>query len=530
MREQRVQAYCILAVLRERDLVVQQISENTESLIGYKPDTIAGNSLDSLLMEDSVEAVRSVLRKCSSMEELQAAMPMILKVVDGSSWSAVIHRPPGSENDEGGTVVIELEPNLEKGQTQLPNGSKAIESFSQAEIIKAKERLQAEFDERNLCQIITEVLASITGFERVCSYSFSKEGHGEVMGETLLDKTLPPFKGLRFPASDVPMFSRAMFYSTRARMMHDAQDDGVNLHPLVNPSTTRPLDMYYCNSRAPTACCRTYHVNIRSRSQLVYSVIVNSKLWGLITLHTQSPTYVSYRARSSIVPLSQLFSRCLEAVLKDRARGAHERAMLVPSELLAKLPAGEVANYVDSFAPAAGGALHADAAAIVPKCCGAALFDTKRKVVVKTGETPAQAEIERLIGIVQSGRTTIRRNATSSGAADVWTSENVQDDCKAEQPALEWKGGFVALPLPNGGFGFWFRRPVEQEVSWAGNKADLYTEGEGGKLGPRNSFALWKEAIGDRCEAFRDEDVVAARSFASSIGTALAAASARPAP
>eukprot|EP00741_Cyanophora_paradoxa_P016881 tig00020943_g16304.t1 len=360
-----VQSFCVLAVLRELDLVVQQISRNTEALLGVRPEAVQGDTLDGLVSEESVQVIRSALRGTRSNEELQAAMPLTVSAHDGSRWYGILHRPPGAENDDGGcgefeielecegrrpgdsyislaivitrafglqlaivnldrlsfAAVLELEPFVEKdaiaSDARLPTGFTAVASYPSAEIQKGKdwvcsnsaERVQGEYEETKLCQVITEVLSSISRFDRVCCYAFSKEGHGQVMGETLRDRNLPPFFGLRFPASDIPIFSRAIFYSTRARLMLDSHDTGVGLLPDLNPDTKRALDMYFSNARAPTPCCRQFHLNISSRSQLVYSVVVNNKLWGLVTLHHGTGVYVPYKARTSLVGIVQVRMR-----------------------------------------------------------------------------------------------------------------------------------------------------------------------------------------------------------------------------
>eukprot|EP00741_Cyanophora_paradoxa_P016880 tig00020943_g16303.t1 len=122
-----------------------------------------------------------------------------------------------------------------------------------------------------------------------------------------------------------------------------------------------------------------------------------------------------------------------------------------------------------------------------------------------------------------SARIVSRSRYPDSDGHQVWTTENAQArSVGVGGRALAWKGGFIAVSVFNDVVAFWFRRPLQQEVSWAGDRNSAYVETDDGKLGPRNSFALWKEAVGDRCENFNEEDIVAARVFASAIAAALA--------
>eukprot|EP00741_Cyanophora_paradoxa_P019589 tig00021133_g18910.t1 len=546
MTAQLVQSFCVLAVLRESDLVVQQISKNTETLLGVKPDKVAGDTLDTILSDKSVEEIRACLRAGSSNEELQAAMPLTLTAQRGSKWYGILHRPPGSENDRGGCAVLELEPFLEKEEDTLPNGFAAFDAYPAALMLKGRERLQGESDEAALCRVVTEVLSEVSGFDRVCCFAFSKEGHGHVRSETLRDAKLTPYLGLHFPATDIPVFSRAIFYASRARLILDSTDEGVGLFPELHPEKKHALDMYYCNSRAPARCVREFNTNSNSRTQLVYSIIANNKLWGLVSMyHHNKGMYVSYKARTSLVGIVQLFSRCLESATRDQTRLAKERALLAPTELLAigsNTAGGEAVTAgppdIGLWAvarPAEGSpdasALNASIAAIIPKCSGSVVLDLSTKRAAKAGEVVEEGELEWLAQLLHSGKSSVRRypdNSKSASRHDVWVSDNAPTDCRVDGKALSWKGGFLAVSVygnQNGGQGvtaFWFRRPALQSVDWIGENHKPLTEADKGKLGPQNSFVLWKAAVGERCEYFSDDEVATARLFASAIASAIA--------
>jgi light-regulated signal transduction histidine kinase (bacteriophytochrome) len=72
-----------------------------------------------------------------------------------------------------------------------------------------------------LCDSLAEQIAELTGFDRVMLYNFNEEQHGTVLSE-VNNGHLPSYRGLRFPASDIPKQARELYVLNTTRIIPDA--------------------------------------------------------------------------------------------------------------------------------------------------------------------------------------------------------------------------------------------------------------------------------------------------------------------
>ncbi|MCY0464259.1 histidine kinase, partial [Klebsiella pneumoniae] len=83
----------------------------------------------------------------------------------------------------------------------------------------------------------------------VKSYRFDTEGNGLVNAE-LVDDDYPSYKGLCFPASDIPAQARALYCANRIRVIEDADYQPARLLPAANLLTGQPLDLSFSTLRS----------------------------------------------------------------------------------------------------------------------------------------------------------------------------------------------------------------------------------------------------------------------------------------
>lgn len=124
---------------------------------------------------------------------------------------AVLHRV-----DVG--LVIDLEPVRPSDPTATAAG--ALQSHKLA--AKAISRLQGlpGGDIGLLCDAVVEEVRELTGYDRVMTYKFHEDEHGEVIAE-IRRSDLEPYLGLHYPATDIPQASRFLFMKNRVRMICD---------------------------------------------------------------------------------------------------------------------------------------------------------------------------------------------------------------------------------------------------------------------------------------------------------------------
>lgn len=139
--------------------------------------------------------------------------------------------------DSNGLLVIELEPtpqlSFEAAQQWVPMDVD----------IRA---LLPNVDDRDsigdVADAIAQVFKQYIGFDSVMVYQFDKTYCGEVIGEAASTDSRS-FKGLKFPASDIPSQARELYLKNRVRCVYDVEEQVIGLKPSVKEAERPPLDL-----------------------------------------------------------------------------------------------------------------------------------------------------------------------------------------------------------------------------------------------------------------------------------------------
>ena len=294
-----IQPHGTLLVLRESDLVLLQVADNTEAVLGLPPDRLLGRGLATLgvALEDQV-------RGLAASQALQEPYPIALMVQPpqlasrpGHGW---LHRVAAQH-----VLVLEIEPvaapHLFDDPTVLDRLAVAVNDFGQAASIGA------------LCDAVARHVRDLSGYGRVMVYKFDPDGHGKVIAEAR-DARLESWLGHHYPASDIPQRARALYLSNRLRLLVDADYAAVPLRPARLP---RPdggedeLDMSMCTLRSMSPLHLQYMKNMGVTATLVISLVREGRLWGLIAAHHGAPRATSSpRSSRRASPCSRTSRRC----------------------------------------------------------------------------------------------------------------------------------------------------------------------------------------------------------------------------
>ena len=82
-----------------------------------------------------------------------------------------------------------------------------------------------------------------------------------------------PFKGLRFPASDIPSQARALYVKNLVRCVYDTDEAPVPLLPALSDSERKPLDMSLSMVRGVSSVHLQYMRNMGIRASFSVSLI-----------------------------------------------------------------------------------------------------------------------------------------------------------------------------------------------------------------------------------------------------------------
>src|SRR5690606_6961327 len=102
-------------------------------------------------------------------------------------------------------------------------------------------RVASSDDDADFHQRVAEQVRLLIGYDRVMVYRFRHDDSGEVVAESR-DPALPPYLGLRYPASDIPPQARRLYLRNRIRVIPDARYAPVPILPGRN-AQGEPLDL-----------------------------------------------------------------------------------------------------------------------------------------------------------------------------------------------------------------------------------------------------------------------------------------------
>jgi light-regulated signal transduction histidine kinase (bacteriophytochrome) len=327
---------------------------------------------------------------------------------------------------------------------------------------------------------LADAAQRLTGHERAMVYQFRPDWSGEVIAEVRAAH-LMPFLGLRFPASDIPAQARALYMRNKVRVTVDAAAPQVKLLP----TTTAPdLGMAVLRSVSPTHLA--YLGNMGVRSSLVASILVDDQLWGMLACHHDQPSLPPAAVRAGLEALADAFAPAVRrqrvraaAVAAQQAASAEARLALAatrPGRLLPLLLAGP-----DN---------------LMQLCDADGVAWTDGAHLIAAGTAPPPAWIRRML----------QRTQHAPGGATLLESTSLGHGTDHDIAAADSVAGMLAASLPGGGMLALFREEFVHEVAWGGNPAKPMVPGPDGSLGPRTSFALWRESVRGTCRPWREAD------------------------
>ena len=454
-----IQPHGVLLVLSVPELIILQVSSNTQGYLGAEPTSLLSQPLSKVVDLEQVKIIKQNLEDNSGVNLLRLSI-----LVSGQKqyFDCSVHR-----RDD--LVILELEPTDCEHQGDF---------FSfQTLVTRAIATLQSTSELREFLQLVTLQIQHITNFDRVMVYEFDASGAGKVVAETKLPE-LPSYLGLHYPATDIPEPSRQLYQRCLLRFIRDLNAEPVKLISLNHPVTNQPVDLSQSVLRSADPCCVEYHQNMGVAALLVIPLVKNSQLWGLISCHHQTPQHLSTEVRGACELIGQFISLELDSKVNREELEAVVKLKSLHSEFVASISQAE--DFQEALVnpePRLLELVNAQGAAVC-------LDET----ITLVGNTPTLAEIQNLL---------------------LWADDQVQDSlfCTNSLPKLyplaetyhDRACGLLLLRISQikRYYILWFRPEVIQTVNWAGNPYEsIQVDGDGKvTLSPRNSFAQWQEEV-----------------------------------
>jgi chemotaxis family two-component system sensor kinase Cph1 len=448
-----IQPHGVLLALDPRSLTILQISANCADYFGKEPQELLGRSL-STLMGTAAGATASAAPASSA-----TTGESIVIDIEGRSFDVLTHRHQGSQ-------IVEFE----RHDPNAPSPDPALRAVLR--------RLQRPNSVGELCAIAVDAVRKLTGFDRVMMYRFDDDGHGDVIEESTGGDDVASYRGLRFPASDIPRQAREMYLLNWLRLIPDAAYTPVPLVPQLRPDALGPLDLSFATLRSVSPIHLEYLRNMDVRASMSVSLVEANKLWGLIACHHRTPRHISFAARAACEVIGRIMALQIAAqeelsvrASRDALRGTESRLVDAMRERHADV-ATALAQRGDALLQLAG-------------ATGAAVCTATE--VRTIGATPTGVQIAALVLWLRQ-----------QGAAKLLQTHAL---AALHPPAAEYAqvaSGLLAMSLPHviPSYVLWFRPEIIRTVTWAGDPAKPVKEsGTSAQLHPRHSFEAWTQVV-----------------------------------
>ena len=530
-----VQSFGFLLAFREENekLVVRVASENSAQIIGYTPQQLF--KLESFLDIFNEEQADNLLDHLDFIRDENAGDVM----ANGPDVFMLSVKPPHgrtrrlwcamhlSESDSG-LVLCEFEveddkinplvgnddntpevpedtlgshPTHEDFLDSTVNSSRPLRVLRSARkkrteaaamevfniMSQVQEQLSNAPDLQTFLKVLIGIVKELTGFHRVMIYQFDHAWNGRVVAELVDPRaTKDLYKGLNFPASDIPKQARDLYKVNKVRLLYNRDQETARLVCRTVEDLEKPLDMTHANLRAMSPIHLKYLANMGVRSSMSISISAFNELWGLISCHSYGVQgmRVSFPIRKMCRLVGDTASRNIERLSYASRLQARK---LINTSSTATNPSGYIVASSD------------DLLRLFDADVGALSIRDETKVLGKP-----RVHLQEVLAMVEYLR--MRRMSAVFCSQDITTDF---PDLRYE-PGWKFVAGVLFVPLSTGGNDFiaFFRKGVQQEVKWAGNPYEKFVkEGTEGYLEPRKSFKVWTETIVGRCRDWTDEEI-----------------------
>lgn len=276
---------------------IVRISDNVEDFIGLKPSDCIGKPIYEIIKIDNLD--ETIGKK--SINYLKPVNSTICEIND-FKYDVVTHNSMGE-------TIIEFEPRI-IGETS------AVKYFNQ--LYNFSIGLKKIISENELYNFIVDSIRNITYFDRVELYKFDEDYNGKVVAEAKSD-FIDSFLGFYFPASDIPPQARKLYLKNLLRIIPDV--DYMPSKIIDNSNSSLDLTMSILRSALPS---HIQHLkNIGVKAFMSVSLVVNGKLWGLITCHHKEAHYLPYSARNACEIMGKMFATEI-AIIEDNLKSELE--------------------------------------------------------------------------------------------------------------------------------------------------------------------------------------------------------------
>ena len=454
----------VLLAFSIADKRITYASENVERIFGQPMQSVLGTPIDSLFDSDFIHEVNNCVAQVARRPSRVSAGS---KTIGGTDFHVSV-----SPSDE--FVVLEFESeaydlqDVEKQLRRMPLIMNHVQNATSSD---------------ELLKHIVNLSASLSGYDRVMAYRFDATWNGEVIAEHA-HPSLEPYLGLHFPHWDIPSQARDMMLKFPLRFIADVDSEPVPIRAMSEDQP--PLDISLAQLRGVSPIHHQYLRNMGVQSTMTMSIIVEEKLWGIISFHNREAMVPPVGLRQVCTALAPLIGAKLESLLRKELLDLH-KDIDVLSQTIAD---------------------GADAKRLLVAEAETAIEAIYRKfdvvgVAIGIGEQVTQIGINAPQALLDE----LRQRATSA-PNNIWQSQCLVEDIDCADLDLGSICGALMLDRNEGKWICLLRESMTESIRWAGapNKSVDTSDGRA-RLHPRGSFTLYKETQQDTSRNWQNHDM-----------------------
>ncbi len=334
-------------------------------------------------------------------------------------------------------------------------------------------QLQQADSVTELAELAAREMKRVTGFGRCLVYRFDEAGHGQVLAEQA-DPGYDSYENHHFPATDIPQQARALYLVNHFRLIADANYQPVRLLAHDASLTAADIDLSQAQLRSVSPIHLEYMRNMGTLSSMSVSIVVEGKLWGLVSCHDHAPRFLDTGTRLACEHLGQLLSLQIQS---------KESNGLVAERLeLRQLALQIVSHLGESDATLQHLVAEPSLMLRVMRATGVAVVLDDE--VWSTGDVPERTQVQALAGWIAGLGT------------EVYESDALATHFAPAEAFHGTAAGVLAISISqvHRHLILWFRPEIVRTVRWAGDPRKPVST-DGGRIHPRLSFASWVENI-----------------------------------
>ncbi|MDQ4421395.1 GAF domain-containing protein [Sphingobium sp. DEHP117] len=444
------------------DWIISRASENVAQYFGHEPETLIGNPLSDFIDPRLLHDLRNRVAYLVNSDTVERVFGCHLRN-DEQPFDVALHF---SANQ----IILEAEPGSDLNSDATGNVRWMMARLDGQTTLDAFYREGAR------------QIRALLGYDRVMVYKFAPDGHGEVVAEAC-KPGIGNFKGLHYPASDIPKQARALYLRNLIRIIHDVDAEPVPVVPPLDENK-QPIDLSLSVLRSVSPIHLEYLRNMGVAASLSISIIVDDKLWGLFACHHYAPLSPDFHKRSLAELFSQMFSLRLESRERRELVEYERRARDISDQLLGAVASDEtLLKDPDWLADILTRTIPADGVGVWIN--GSYAF---------SGTTPPTDDFRRIVRAL---------NATAAGK--VFATDHIGSLVDGAESFAREAAGLLAIPISRSprDYVVLFRSEMKESVRWAGDPYKPVEYGPNGpRLTPRQSFAEWQEQVEGKSAAF----------------------------